>query len=359
MRNRIEKKLFGLGVSGAAFLGGAGFGYSAGLLSYSILHRYFFIRNAMFEKGLRTDGWKVVNYKDFYLRNECFKGCPENSNCVWGYCECYSGYIKFRGKCYKSITVEMMENVTNTDRFGKRCNSKDNKDMTCSEHDINFICGDENICRCRDQMKYNPSAQECQIQMDLNCGNFTYDSPVSLIVKEAADAAKKQIEESSIITERTETIEESLDRSLLKFLKLEEANEKDLEEAFCRDIDSFNAAFITDDGSRPANCPEVNVDQCAILYDSDDCTGGWSLSAQDGTQMNFYYFSSNWKYRNDLNTIGLRFGCTFTGFSDTGFTGNKMIVTADITDRWIVLSSDDEYKDFHKDIESFQCTCRH
>ena len=57
-----------IGVSGAAFLGGAGFGYSAGLLSYSILHRYFFIRNAMFEKGLRTDDWNVVNYKDFYLR---------------------------------------------------------------------------------------------------------------------------------------------------------------------------------------------------------------------------------------------------------------------------------------------------
>ena len=33
--------------------------------------------------------------------------------------------------------------------------------------------------------------------MDLNCGNFTYDSPVSLIVKEAADAAKKQIEGNS------------------------------------------------------------------------------------------------------------------------------------------------------------------
>ena len=33
--------------------------------------------------------------------------------------------------------------------------------------------------------------------MDLNCGNFTYDSPVSSIVKEAADAAKKQIEGNS------------------------------------------------------------------------------------------------------------------------------------------------------------------
>merc|ERR1719342_843804 len=107
---------------------------------------------------------------------------------------------------------------------------------------------------------------------------------------------------------------------------------KDLEEAFCRDIDSFNSAYITDDGSRPANCPEVPINYCAMLFDSKDCTGGWSLNATDGTEMNFYYFSSNWKYRNDLDTIGLRFGCTFTGFSSTGFSGNKMILTADTTD---------------------------
>ena len=43
---------------------------------------------------------------------------------------------------------------------------------------------------------------------------------------------------------RTETISESLNRSMLKYLNLETAKEKDLEEAFCRDIDSFNSAYI-------------------------------------------------------------------------------------------------------------------
>ena len=48
---------------------------------------------------------------------------------------------------------------------------------------------------------------------------------------------------------------------------------------------------------------------------------------------NLYYFSSDWKYRNDVDTIGLRYGCTFSGFTSTGFTGNKMTITAGATDR--------------------------
>ena len=67
---------------------------------------------------------------------------------------------------------------------------------------------------------------------------------------------------------------------------------------------------------------------------------------------NLYYWSSDWKYRNDVDTIGpiltfkatkknssnetlsgLRYGCTFTGFTSTGFTGNKMTLTAGTTDR--------------------------
>jgi len=400
MRNRIGKKLFGLGVTGAAFLGGAGFGFGVGLLSYSILHRYFFIRNALFEKGLRTEDWDEDYYKQFYLSNQCQYGCPENSHCEWSYCECDVGYTRFRGKCYWSLSAAMMENSETKDRTGESCKITED----CSKHDLNLICGPNKKCRCKEQMKYNPRAQECQILLDINCGQFTYDTGISTLVKEAADKAKKAAEEkkygddkigkeikkavdeipslslsmqnvalmelmmsgsteigsvSSSISQltnstdgnRTETISESLSKSMLKYLSLEDAKAKDLEEAFCRDIDSFNSAYITDDGSRPANCPEVPINYCVMLFDSKDCTGGWSLNATDGTEMNFYYFSSNWKYRNDLDTIGLRFGCTFTGFSSTGFSGNKMILTADTTDRWVVLKADEGYNHFHEDIE--------
>ena len=42
---------------------------------------------------------------------------------------------------------------------------------------------------------------------------------------------------------RTETKEESLAPSLLSHIKDGQHKERDLEEAFCRDIDSFNLAF--------------------------------------------------------------------------------------------------------------------
>ena len=42
---------------------------------------------------------------------------------------------------------------------------------------------------------------------------------------------------------QTETIEEALGNSMLKYLDVTQANEIDLKEAFCRDIDAFNTAF--------------------------------------------------------------------------------------------------------------------
>ena len=98
---------------------------------------------------------------------------------------------------------------------------------------------------------------------------------------------------------RTMSPHESLCTSMLRHLNRTTISKIDLEEAFCRDIDSFNAAFIvsfihfnqspknpfvqTDDGSRPENCPEVPADVCAVLHDSSTCSGGWNLNVTDGT----------------------------------------------------------------------------
>ena len=50
--------------------------------------------------------------------------------------------------------------------------------------------------------------------------------------------------EYQIPDERTETQEESLAHSLLNYIKDDhQAEEQDLVETFCRDIDSFNMAF--------------------------------------------------------------------------------------------------------------------
>ena len=47
----------------------------------------------------------------------------------------------------------------------------------------------------------------------------------------------------TIPDDRTETKEESLSGSLLKFVDAKNASKANLEEAFCRDIDAFNEAF--------------------------------------------------------------------------------------------------------------------
>ena len=69
MKGRLQKKLFGIGVMGPAFLGGAGFGFGAGLLSYSIFHRYFFMRKIMYErKWISEADWDNQYYDNLYKR---------------------------------------------------------------------------------------------------------------------------------------------------------------------------------------------------------------------------------------------------------------------------------------------------
>ena len=40
-------------------------------------------------------------------------------------------------------------------------------------------------------------------------------------------------------------------------------------------------------------------------------------------------------FRNDVDVIGLKNGCTFTGFSGSSFDGNKMTFTAGVKDRLV------------------------
>ena len=69
MRGRLQKKLFGIGVIGPAFLGGAGFGFGAGLLSYSIYHRYHYMRSIMYERmWIAEEDWDSVYYDHFYQK---------------------------------------------------------------------------------------------------------------------------------------------------------------------------------------------------------------------------------------------------------------------------------------------------
>ena len=66
-------------------------------------------------------------------------------------------------------------------------------------------------------------------------------------VEEIITTTKQQISnrnnKTDLDLDRTETPDESLRKSLLKYLGIE-ATKMQLEEAFCRDIDSFNSIYI-------------------------------------------------------------------------------------------------------------------
>ena len=51
----------------------------------------------------------------------------------------------------------------------------------------------------------------------------------------------------------------------------------------------FSLFIKLDDGNRPPDCAEVPKEYCAVLYDSRDCTGGWTLNITDGAEKYFLF----------------------------------------------------------------------
>jgi len=174
-------------------------------------------------------------------------------------------------------------------------------------------------------------------------------------------------------TNRTQTIEESLDESLLGVLiplegssrasqSATNVTDEILKEALCRDLEAFDEVFEVDDlDHRPEYCPPIKNSMCAVLYDSSSCMEGtWKLEVTSGTQKQLLYWSSDFKYRNDADIVAVRNGCTFTGWTGSGYDGETFTVTAGpgLMDRWIVFSKSSHYKKFDESILSFQCNCR-
>merc|ERR1719300_3130 len=176
---------------------------------------------------------------------------------------------------------------------------------------------------------------------------------------------------SSVPTERTQTPEEALQLSIWSphtTFNISALSESELDEAFCRDIESFSPAFtprVTPQrnstmapGPRPQNCPEIEPTVCAMLFDSASCSpSGWSLKISDGVQRGLSYWSSDWKYRNDADIVGLRKGCTFSAWTEVGFDGERFDLVARETERWVVFAEDQNFANFHENILSFQCNC--
>jgi len=44
--------------------------------------------------GMMAGGWDNDYYTNNYLTNTCIGGCPINSHCEWGLCECNGGSME-------------------------------------------------------------------------------------------------------------------------------------------------------------------------------------------------------------------------------------------------------------------------
>jgi len=110
---------------------------------------------------------------------------------------------------------------------------------------------------------------------------------------------------------------------------------------------------------RPSSrCSQVPTTACAVAYDSSDCSGGWRLVIPQST-LRFRWFTSYWSYRNDMDTIGVRAGCSVILFSDSNYNGNsvKIDATRQNNDRWVVFAETAGYFHMDEDVESLSCTC--
>ena len=152
------------------------------------------------------------------------------------------------------------------------------------------------------------------------------------------------------------TIEDSLSTSLLNKLDTDKATANDLTEAFCRDVDSFSFDMNVYVG-KPSNCGDIPQTACGVAYDSSSCGGGWAIILREG-EISFPYFSSYWKYRNDIDLIGVKAGCSLTAFADSGFSGPRATFTTGSSDQWFVLSEHEDFKHLDENIESMYCVCQ-
>ena len=117
--------------------------------------------------------------------------------------------------------------------------------------DMNLVCntnlttqGDAGKCECRQDMKWNTEAGECQIFLDVDCSTITYETQPSQTILSAVEKAKAEMEIDGETTPpglgRTESANETLANSLLTKIDPKNSTAEEIKEAFCRDIDSFS-----------------------------------------------------------------------------------------------------------------------
>jgi len=104
-------------------------------------------------------------------------------------------------------------------------------------------------------------------------------------------------------------------------------------------------------------CVPVPSHLCAIAYDDDGCKG-WRLDIPVGEKMFKWWDPVYYWYRNDIEQVSVRAGCSFTGFDDSSYNGGSFTIRAGNSDRHVDLSAEDDFEDFDEKIQSYSCVCR-
>ena len=109
-------------------------------------------------------------------------------------------------------------------------------------------------------------AKECQLYIDVDCSDVTYDSQPSPVVLKAVDDALQKIGDNNItenylVDAKDRPVDStfspppnaSLENSLLTSINPNEASEHEIKEAFCRDVDSFSWDLAMPDTEEESN----------------------------------------------------------------------------------------------------------
>ena len=223
-------------------------GAMAGVAAMSMYHRYRMYQSMLYYGGYGGYGYGHGGYGYggyghrgmLYNEFDCVGGCPMQAFCDYGVCRCRSGYDARYGKCWKDI------NDFNNNNWNERKGPGFNPHKSCSDHDVckevdmNMEC-DQGTCQCRDEMKWNEEALECQIYMDVNCTDVDTES----IIEEKKNETTYKYDDTEIFNSTDSTgkvnvseitAEETLANSELAELNPNTTSKEDMRKAFCRDV---------------------------------------------------------------------------------------------------------------------------
>merc|ERR1712110_397205 len=89
-----------------------------------------------------------------------------------------------------------------------------------------------------------------------------------------------------------------------------------------------------------SKCVDVPSNLCAVVYDDEKCNG-WALNINEGEIMFKWWDPVYYWYRNDIESVSVRRGCTIRSGSSS--------------DTHVTLSDEDEYEDYDEKIQSISC----